>query len=50
MANFASTFGGEILEVKVDLNENQSETDLLKMEREIGLEDDRGNSDIPAVQ
>ena len=50
MAREASTLDQETLEVEVVFNENQSELDLLKMEREFGLEDDSFVAHDPKVQ
>ena len=49
-AKFASTFDRDSLEVEVGFNENLSEIDLLKMEREFGLDDDSGDADATEVQ
>ena len=50
MARKASTFNRETLGVEVEFNENQSEIDLRKMEREFGLDDDSVVVDAPEVQ
>ena len=50
MTKYVSTFNPETLEVEVEINEKQSEIDLLEMERGFGLEDESGDVDVPEGQ
>ena len=45
LAKHGSRFNLETLEVEVEFNDNQGELDLLEMEREFGLEEERGDKE-----
>ena len=45
-----SSFDPATFEAEVEFNENQSEIDVLEMEREFGLEGDSGDANVPEGQ
>ena len=50
MTKYGSIFDPDTLVVEAEFNENQSNLDLLEMEREFELNGDSGDTDIPEGQ